>query len=158
MKSSQLPLQLTSKEFIKLNKIIGGKKNKKEEKLQISLSRYIRTKYPDIIFNSDIASGMKLPIGMATKAAKMRSERGLPDMIILEPKGKYKAMCLELKNKESDVYLKTGEISDSDSKKHVREQRNLLARLSSKGYWADFGFGYDDCIKKIDNYMSLQLN
>lgn len=133
-----------------------GKKKKKEESLQIFLSQFMRLKYPDIIFNSDIASGMHLPIWIAAKAKAQRSSRGMPDMVILEPRGKYHFLAIELKNTISDVYLKDGlTISNTKSNKHVLEQDSLLKRLRDKGAFAVFGFGRDGCMRIIDEYMSL---
>src|SRR3972149_5697126 len=100
--------ELTSKEFINLNKGLKKKKAKKEEKIQLSLSKYARTKYPDLIFQVDIASGMKLTIGQSIKSKMMRSERGQPDFIVMKGKGGYFGLAIELKNKVSDVYLKDG--------------------------------------------------
>ncbi len=150
----------------------GGKKKKKEESLQIFLAKYMRLKYPDVIFQSDIASGIRLTIGQAVKAAAMRSGRGQPDLIIMEPKhskreyqgdigpatmySTYCGLCIELKNELSDVYLKDGKtISDSKSMLHVREQAAMLERLRRKGYFSCFGFGRTDCMRIIDEYMAL---
>lgn len=131
------------------------KNKKKEESLQLAVSKYIRSQYPDAVFNSDIASGMRLPIWIGSKAKAQRSERGQPDMVILEPKGKFFGMCLELKNKRSDVFLMSGLISDAKGQEHVREQAALLKRLREKGYWADFVFGYEEAKMCIDQYFSL---
>lgn len=139
-----------------------AKPKKKEEALQMQVARYLRTQYPGTIFNSDLASGMKLTIGQAGRAKMMRSGRGQPDMIILAPSKveispghpMYYAMCLELKNSRSDVYKSDGTISESRSKEHVREQFKMLSELRGMGYWADFGFGFEDCKKKIDDYFS----
>ena|ERR1017187_9929130 len=134
----------------------GGKRKKKEESLQLFLAKYMQMKYPNVIFQSDIASGMRLTIGQAIKAKHMRSGRGQPDLIIMEPCGKYHALCIELKNQVSDVYLKDGiTISDAKSSDHVREQSEMLKRLCDKNYFAVFGFGRDHCMKIIDDYMSL---
>lgn len=152
--------QLTfDRTFIQLNKQLnkGKKRDKKEERVQMQVCKYIRTQYPGVIFNCDLASGMKLTMGQAVKAKMMRSERGYPDLTILAPSkdGLYSAMCLELKNKYDDVYLKGGMISDSKSAKHIREQSEVLKKLRDKKFFADFGLGFDDSQKKIDAYFSL---
>ena len=131
-----------------------AKPKKKEESLQLMVSKYLRSKYPEAIFNSDIASGMRLPIWIAAKAKAQRSERGQPDMIILEPRGIYFGLCLELKNEYSDVYLKDGTISNAKSNKHVLEQNEILNRLGDKGYYADFAFR-ENWQQIIDDYFAL---
>lgn len=139
-----------------LQKVRTGKKKKKEESIQIFIARHMRIRYPDVIFNSDIASGMRLTIGQAVKAKAMRSSRAQPDIIILEPRGKFNGLCIEIKKGIYDVYLKDGvTISNAKSSKHVREQNDMLIRLREKGYFAEFGFGISGCIKIIDEYMAL---
>lgn len=145
-------LTLTSREFIDLNKEKPKKKNKKEELLQLQIAKYIRSAYPSVIFNSDVASGMKLPKWVAAAAAAQRSERGQPDLIILEPSpcGTYHAMALELKSDTAKLYQKSGKLYKD---KHLEEQCNLLARLILKGYYANFSQGYEDTKNQIDKYM-----
>ncbi len=154
MKAQQL--SLTAKEFVKINKnntlLVKKKNKKKEESLQLSVSKYLRSDYKGVIFNADIASGMRLSIWIAAKAKAQRSERGQPDLVILEPRGKYHALCLELKAEDAEVYKKDGELY---SNKHLHEQAALLARLREKGYYANFAIGLKDAKKQIDDYFSL---
>jgi hypothetical protein len=156
--SEQIQL-IPSKEFLKLNKV-KVKRKKTEESLQIAVAKYLKFKYPNLIFNSDLGS-VNFNAWQGARAKAMRSTRGQPDIFIFEPKqipGSphfYHGMALELKNKKSDVYLDDGTISDCKTKKHIREQAEMLKRLRDKSYWADFGLGFDDCVKKIDSYMSL---
>ena len=121
---------------------------KKEESLQIAVCRYIAHKYPDVIFSCDLASGMKLTIGQAVKAKKMRSSRAYPDLFIAEPRGGYAGLYLELKT--VSPWKKTGGLKKD---KHLEEQSEMLDRLWLKGYMAVFAVGIDEAIKIIDNYM-----
>ena len=128
---------------------------KQEEQIQIQVSHYLRLQYPNVIFTFD-AAGLRLPIGLAVKAKKMRSGRGLPDMLILEPSitpsGKvYHGLFLELKVNYNDVYLKNGELRKN---KHIGEQANNLYELNRKDYYATFAFGFNGAKGVIDNYMS----
>lgn len=132
--------------------IVKKKRKKKEESLQLQVSKYLRSQYPGVIFNSDIASGLFLPIWIAAKAKAQRSERGLPDLIILEPHGQYHALCLELKKEGAKIFKQDGTLY---SDKHLEEQNNLLARLRGKGYYANFSVGWIDTKKQIDDYFSL---
>jgi hypothetical protein len=129
------------------------KQKKHEEKLQLSVAKYIRLVYPGTIFNSDIASGMRLTMGQAIKAKMMRSESGQPDLTILEPRGPYAGMCLELKKDKSEVYLVDGITFKKDE--HVEKQDKMLKRLRGKGYWANFVCGIDQATSVIDEYMRL---
>jgi len=125
---------------------------KTEESIQISVCKYLKLFYPDVIFTCDLSSGMKLTIGQSVKSAKMRSSRGLPDIMILEPRGEgefgYCGLMLELKATGN----KNGTVKASD---HTREQQEILNRLEKKGYMAKFAIGFSEAQKIIDFYLSL---
>lgn len=109
-----------------------------EAQLQKSVCNYLKLQYPDVIFTSE-SSGLRLTIGQSIQAKAMRSEAGLPDLMIFEPMGVYKGLFLELKVKS--VWLKDGTLTKD---KHVREQSEILKRLRSKGYLATFACGFDE--------------
>lgn len=126
---------------------------KKEESIQLAVCRYLRLQYPDVIFACDLSSGMKLTIGQAVKAQKMRSGRGLPDIMILEPRGGelgYAGLMIELKTEKAGN--KNGTVKQTD---HVREQQAVLDRLEKKGYMAKFAIGFEEAKQIIDFYMAL---
>lgn len=82
----------------------------------------------------------------------MRSSRGLPDIMILEPRGegefRYCGLMLELKVTGN----KNGTVKASD---HTREQQEILTRLEKKGYMAKFAIGFSEAKSTIDFYLSL---
>lgn len=121
---------------------------KREESLQMAVSNYLRLQYPDIIFTSE-SSGIRLTIGQAVKAKRLRSSKGLPDLIILEPKKKYSGLCLELKSKSP--LKKNGAFRKSE---HLENQREILKNLTMKGYCAVFATGFDEAKEIIDNYLN----
>lgn len=138
------------------------KKNKKgnsEENLQLAVCEYLRNTYPDVIWMCDLASGMKLPIFIAARNAKMRSSRGLPDLFVAKPvlckrnsdhimEGPYNGLFMELK--KEGTRLKNGNMPKSD---HMDEQAVILARLKQLGFRAEFACGYTEAIKLIDEYL-----
>lgn len=122
---------------------------KKEESLQIAICRYLKLQYPEVMFTAE-SSGIKLTIGQAVKAKKQRNpERGLPDLIILEPNSVFHGLCLELKSKSP--LLKNGELSQN---KHIQAQSMTLNKLISKGYLCSFVWTFDHAKKIIDSYMN----
>ena len=123
---------------------------KKEESLQVAISKYLKLQYPNVVFTSE-SSGIRLTIGQAKKAKQQRSNHKLPDMIILEPNYLYEGICLELK--KHSPYLKNGELSKN---KHVQEQNKTLQLLSDKGYLAMFVWDFDYFKEMFDNYMLLK--
>lgn len=118
-----------------------------EAQLQKSVCKYLKLQYPDVIFTSE-SSGLRLTIGQAKQAKALRSEAGLPDLMIFEPMGVYKGLFLELKVKS--VWLKDGTLT---ADKHVREQSEILKRLRMKGYLATFACGFEEAKNIIDWYL-----
>jgi len=121
-----------------------------EEKIQIQLSDYIKIQYPNVIFTFD-ASGLRLPIGLAVKAKKMRSSRGIPDMMVFAHRPPYNGLFIEIKVSLSDVYLKDLQTLKKDE--HIKEQADMIERLKEQGYYATFGFGFDGCKSILDKYL-----
>lgn len=126
---------------------------KTEESIQISVCKYLKLQYPDVIFTCDLSSGMKLTIGQSVKSAKMRSSRGLPDIMILEPIGegefRYCGLMIELKSEKAGN--KNGTVKATD---HTREQAAILERLEKKGYMAKFAIGFEEAKNIIDFYLA----
>lgn len=127
------------------------KLTRREEDVQLVVSRYIQLQYPDVIFCSE-SSGVRLNMGQAKKLKAMRSvDCKLPDMLIFEPRGNYKGLFLELKREGEEVFKADG----APYAGHVYEQWKTLERLRMKGYCAEFAIGTTAAIAVIDNYMKL---
>ena len=122
----------------------------KEEKLQISISKYLKIQYPDVYFMSD-SSGLRLPMGLAVKAKKQRSKHAQLDLVILEPNNNFKALIIELKKNESEVFKKDGYYRKSE---HIEKQNESILHLQSKGYLCVYGFGFDNTKEIIDKYLN----
>lgn len=134
-----------------VEKKVKKKRSNKEEQLQVAVSAYIRANYPDVIFTAE-SSGVRMNIGQAMKLKAQRSEGKLPDLIILEPRGQYTGLVLELKQEGAPLWLKNGTLSQDE---HIQGQFKILKRLSSKSYYADFTIGYKETIETINRYMAL---
>lgn len=118
----------------------------KEEIIHHQVCQYIRMQYPDVIFTSE-PSGLKLPIGLAVKLKRLRSGSKLPDLWILERRGNFGGLFIELK--ADNIYNKKGGFASP----HIADQAKVLDRLRAKGYAATFAIGFDDAKKEIDMYM-----
>ncbi len=121
----------------------------KEENLQIAVCDYIRAQYPNVIFNSDL-SGIKLTMGQAVKAKRLRSSKGFPDLVIYEPRGDHKALFIELKREGEKICKKDGELKTD----HLKEQSMLMEELRKRGYYCVFAIGFDQAKMYIDNYLT----
>lgn len=119
-----------------------------EENLQIVVCNYIRAQYPKVLFNSDL-SGIKLTMGQAVKAKKLRSSKGFPDLVIYEPRGNYHALFLELKREGEKILNKKGDLKTD----HLKEQDEVISKLCVKGYLACFAIGFDEAKRIIDMYL-----
>lgn len=147
-------MDLSINEFLGLTAKSRYKKNgkrKAEENLHIRVCNYLRMLHPDVVFMSDVAAGMKMSIGQAVKAKKMRSSRGQPDLFIAKPNRGMSGFFLEIKKEGTKIYLKDGETVVSDQ--HIQEQWAILDQLRLLGYGAEFGVGYDECIRLIEAYL-----
>jgi len=74
-------------------------------------------------------------------------------MMILEMRGGYGALFIELKKNKDEVFKKDGSYRQD---KHNVEQREFHIRLREKGYCVIYGFGFDDTVEKIRLYMGLK--
>jgi|TARA_R110000851_G_scaffold149695_1_gene290335 hypothetical protein len=123
--------------------------NNTETNLHIKIAYYIKHKYPDVIFTSE-SSGIKLSIGQAVMLKKMRSGRALPDLMLFEARKGFNGMFLEIKREGTSIYKRNGEIKRD---KHLKEQEEVLRRLTNKGFFAKFVVGYANAIALIDYYL-----
>jgi hypothetical protein len=124
---------------------------KTEEKIQTAISKYLKLQYPNVYFTAE-SSGLRVTMGTAIKMKSQRSVHKQLDIIILEPKGTYCGLILELKKDRKEVFLKSGAIKSSE---HIKEQINTIALLRYKGYYSRFAFGFEDAKNIIDKYMAL---
>lgn len=119
-----------------------------EEKLHISICEWMSFQYPDVIFISE-SSGLRMSMGMAIKLKKMRSRGTHLDLYILEPRGKYHGLILELK--AVDIYYKG--TKNLKKNEHVEDQDKMIGRLRKKGYASSFAIGFDEASKIIKSYL-----
>ena len=128
----------------------------REEEIQIQLAQYLAIAYPDILFHSDIGSGVRLPIKLAKKAKDLNDgRRGWPDLFIAKPiwdKNKnidYCGLFIELKAEGIKLKKKNGEWT----KEHFAEQAAVLEELRKAGYKAEFAIGFFEAKNLIDEYL-----
>jgi len=124
-----------------------------EKQLHKSICDYIKLQYPKALFNTDM-SGIKLTIGQATQAKKLRSGNGFPDIVIYEEgfgkhfKGEYYALFLEVKKEtpfKKNGYLKLN--------KHFEDQYTMLHNLEQRRFKAVFVWSFDMAKDIIDKYL-----
>lgn len=119
-----------------------------EAHLHQKVCDYIRMHYPDVIFRTDFAAGIKMTIGQAARHKRLQQSRAFPDLSILEPRKGFHGLFIELKAK--NIYKRNGELL---SDPHVHEQAKMLNVLKTKGYLAHFACGFDEARALIDDYL-----
>lgn len=139
---------MTAQEF--KDALPKARNQKREEILQIQIAKYLRLKYPNVIFRSDVSSGMRLPMFLSVKAAKMQSGSKFPDMCIFEARHGFNAMLLELKKSREEIYTKSDMLRQSE---HIQAQAEVLRQLRVKGFSAEFYCGFDEAVRAIDAYL-----
>lgn len=127
------------------------RRKKPEEALQIKVAEYLRMKYPNVIFRSDFAAGIKMTKGQAVKHKRMQSGRAYPDVFIAEMRNGAGGLYLELKKDVSEILKTNGELRNDA---HVIEQQTMLERLRERGYAAFFACGFDEAITIIEQYLN----
>lgn len=119
---------------------------------QVYICNWLSHYYPDVIFLSD-NSGVKMSKGMAIKASKCKSDKGI-DLLIFEPVSVYHGLLIELKKtgkrlrkKKDNKYINA----------HVKGQADTIRRLKNKGYYCTFAIGYKEAIIIINEYMKGKI-
>lgn len=126
------------------------RRKKTEERLQIQICTWLKFAYPRVIFTCDLSSGMGMTIGQAVKAQQMRSSKGLPDLFIAEPRGKYNGLFIEFKKEGTKIFKPDGSLYSNE---HISNQYLILNQLQQKGYRAVFAVGLTDAMTKINTYL-----
>lgn len=128
-----------------------GTYKQRERVIQVAIARHMRRNYPEADFFNDWASGAYLTAGQNKARLAMASNNGWVDLLILEPRRGFSALFIEIKKEGTKIYLKDGKTLVAD--KQLRKEAAFLARQRTKGIWASFGVGLEDCIDKIDRYF-----
>ena len=127
----------------------------REYVLQRNLCRWLDTFYPDVYYRSDLG-GVRLNMGQAIKAKNIQKHRGHPDFAVFEPSNNYHLLFLELKDKQTDVFLKRGGLPKANAI-HLIEQAAMILMLRRKGYAADLVIGQSEAERVIADYLNNKV-
>jgi len=83
----------------------------------------------------------------------MGGDRGVPDLLIPLPKGRYSGLFIELKTENRRVFKPNGELFSANKETHAA-QVSVIKRLFNNGYYADMVFGFESAKNLIDTYLS----
>jgi hypothetical protein len=105
---------------------------------QVTVIQYCQ--YHNILCNHTPNEG-KRSFAEGRKLKEMGLSKGFPDISILEPKGKYHGLYIEMKRKGN---------------KATDDQIKWLMELRARGYYSSLCYSADAAIKLIDEYMKLR--
>ncbi len=119
-------------------------RNNKEDQEQIAIMdwcEYQKNKYPELDMIFHIVNEGKRSKRNGAHLKRMGMKRGIPDICLPSPKGKYHGLWIELKADKT--------------KRASKEQREWILRLSEQGYKANICYGADEAIETIKNYLGI---
>ena len=109
-----------------------------EKRFQIAVAEYLDMK--GVLWMHTPNGGSRNSIE-AMGLKRQGVKRGVPDVIILEPRGRYSGLCIELKVKDG---------------KPRREQLLWLKWLNGKGYKAVWTNSLDKVVEIVENYLKIK--
>jgi hypothetical protein len=116
------------------------RKNKSpEHDIQVRLIKLLYKVSPKPLFSAT-TGGVRLALHTAKKMKDAGYSRGIPDLLIFEPRGNYVGLAIEVKTS-------TGRAS--------KEQKIWVKQLQERGWRAEIGRGYEDCAGLIKEYFGL---
>ena len=120
-----------------------------EYHLQKQVCNYLNWSYPEVLYMSDSIASCKLTMVQAVRNKAIQKDGfKCPDIIILEPRGKYHGLFIELKI--TTPFKKDGTIKKNE---HLEGQLKTIDELEAKGYSAFFAVGFDEAKFLIDRYL-----
>ena len=81
--------------------------------------------------------------------SRMGARNGVSDFIIIEPRGEYKGLCIELKANGVKVFKRNGT-------SYFPEQHQFLLDMEAQGFKASFQCGFENAKNEIQKYLELK--
>lgn len=107
----------------------------KEDQLQIACARYLD--YQRVLW-CHVANERQTSWARGGKLKAMGVKKGVPDILIFEPKGQFKGMAIELKVGRN---------------KPTRQQESWLLHLQTRGWFCQVVYTLDQFIELVDAYL-----
>lgn len=117
------------------------RKISQEHSEQIAALDWFKLQYPkEEKWSFHIANERKCTPIYGKFLQKLGVKKGISDLFIPEPRGRYHGLWIEIKSK---------------SGRKTKEQIEFIDAMNAKGYFAVFCFGADEIINTIKFYLSL---
>ena len=113
-----------------------------ELKVQIAVVNWIKYNFPEMLYCAS-AGGMRTTLSVAKKMKASGYVKGVPDLQLMQPTNKHHGMFIELK---------------ADKRSYAtKEQKEWIAKLNNRGYYAVICKGFDDAIEQITGYLNEEF-
>lgn len=126
------------KDYLSLQNKRKKPHRQEESEIQMAVVRWLKLNHPTVLFSSALG-GIKTTMGQAVKLKRLGYVRGLPDLLIFEPRGGFHGLMLELKTPSGQVSV---------------FQKEFLKNLHDRGYRGWVSFSYEDAVIVIEDYLS----
>lgn len=120
-----------------------------EKFIHSMICNHISKYWPEVVFLTD-HSGIRLTKNQAIKIKKLKSGRGIPDLLVLHPSGGFHGLVMEIKTDTAPIYRKDGTIRAGQ---HLFEQLETLTKLRRLGYAAYFVRGVGGGVTLFEKYI-----
>lgn len=129
------------------NQFYLGKKPKRKNKspehdIQVKLIQLLKSIDPKPLHSATVG-GVRLAMHTAKKMKEAGYSRGIPDLLIFEPRGMYVGLAIEVKTLKG---------------RPSPEQRAWIRDLNSRGWRAEICKGYDSAAALIKEYFGITEN
>jgi hypothetical protein len=112
-----------------------------EAGVQKAVIDYLKYTYPQALYCAS-AGGVRTSMKQAIKMKATGYVKGVPDLQIFEPMGKYHGLLIEIKDIKGVV---------------SKEQKEWIKELNERGYYATYSRGFESTIKVIDDYFKGEI-
>ena len=124
--------------------IVSGKEPKRkngspEHDIQVKLVALLESIQPVPLYSATVG-GARLAIHTAKKMKEAGYSKGIPDMLVFEPKGMYAGLAIEVK---------------TDKGRASEEQLEWSRSLNSRGWRAEICKGFEECADVVCEYFNL---
>lgn len=130
---------MDSKTWFVDGKIPKRKNSSPEHDIQVALVALLESIDPKPLYSATVG-GVRLAMHTAKKMKEAGYSRGIPDLLIFEPRGEYIGLAIEVKTEK-------GRASD--------HQKEWIKSLNDRGWMADVCRGFDEAADLIFEYFDL---
>lgn len=120
-------------------KVPTRKNGSPEHDIQVAIVGLLESIEPTPLYSATVG-GVRLAIHTAKKMKEAGYSKGVPDMLIYEPRGMYAGLAIEVKTEK-------GRASD--------EQKAWIRNLNNRGWRAEICKGFEECADVICEYFDL---